>query len=94
MAHELESARCGRRNRCDDFVHRNISVSVAEERSREALPRKRRARGPGFPSESTIQNVVAHPDSARNRWSTNATQTDLRLHFSMELIDVFVGFVS
>jgi hypothetical protein len=71
-----------------------FSVSVAEERPREALPRKRRARGPGFPSESTIQNVVAHPDSARNRWSTNATQTDLRLHFSMELIDVFVGFVS
>lgn len=25
-----------------------FSVSVAEERSREALPRKRRARGPGF----------------------------------------------
>jgi hypothetical protein len=32
--------------------------------------------------------------SDRNRWLTNATQTDLRLHFSMELIDVFVGFVS
>ena len=38
MGHQLESGRCGRRNRCDDIVHRNkVSVSVVEKRSREAL---------------------------------------------------------
>ena len=41
-----------------------------------------------------IQDVVAHSDSPRDRWFTNATQTDLRLHFSTELIDLLVGFVS
>ncbi len=70
------------------------SISVAEKRSREALPRKRGLVVPAFLEESAIQYVVAHPDSARNRGFTNATQTELRLNFSMELIDVFVGFVS
>jgi hypothetical protein len=41
-----------------------------------------------------IQHVVTHHDAGSNRWFNIEIQIDVRLHFSKELIGLFVGFVS
>jgi hypothetical protein len=45
-------------------------------------------------SQSLTEKTVAHPDSGRKHCFIIATQIDVRLEFSKELIGFFVGFVS